>query len=235
MQKYIMQGIEKFYLEFGKNLKWLDCYISIETAMKRDNFKFDKYEAYLTFERELQKYLDSKIEYGLFIGRCMPFHKGHNSILQEIIRSGKKPVVLLGGTDKSDERHPLSFEERKRIIKFLYPTVKVLGIEDKDDWTEWYRNLIDVVNIPKEQITLFEHTKEQDKRDFVFNGQQYTNESYTKIFKDEGFRIQEVQEVQCSKGEVIHASDIRNNEETAKRNLDARVYIHLKNLKGWWK
>ena len=36
-------------------------------------------------------------------------------------------------------------------------------------------------------------------------------------------------------GNVIHASDIRKSENTAKNNLDARIYRVLKDDYGWWK
>ena len=55
------------------------------------------------------------------------------------------------------------------------------------------------------------------------------------MFEENGVKIKVMEEVVCSLGETIHASDVRKNESVAIRNLDARIYKELKDVYGWWK
>ena len=179
------------------------------------------------------------IEYGLFLGRCQPFTNGHNAIVQDIIRDGKTPIIILGSINIQNEKNPLTFKERKALIELVYSSkvVTVVGLDDEDSWDAWYNSVkakMVELNVTKEQLTLYSHCKENDNKDFEYNGKEYKNESYTKMFEENGVKIKNLDEVVCELGETIHASDVRADEEIAKRNLDARIYIELKNTYGWW-
>ena len=73
-----------------------------------------------------------------------------------------------------------------------------------------------------------------DNKDFEYKGKKYLNESYTKVFEENSIKIKMMDEVVCSLGETIHASNVRENESIAIRNLDARIYMELKNTHNWW-
>ena len=203
------------------------------------SFEYDVFECLNEVERqEKQEVKDSK-RYGIVVGRFMPFHIGHNAIIQDIIRDGRIPVIILGGMGKEDERHPLSYDDRVKLIKKVYPMgCKFIGIRDQDNWTEWYNSvkqaMIDL-SINKEQALLYSHNKEVDRTDFKYNGKIYQNEFYTKMFEENGIEIKLLKEFVDKKGKVVHASNIRNSEKEGIRNLDARVYMMLKEKYNWWK
>jgi hypothetical protein len=146
--------------------------------------------------------------------------------------------MILGGIDKVDDRHPLTFEERKNLIKKVYPFgVKFIGLKDLDSWDEWYDSVItelSKIGDVKKQMTLYAHNKPQDNKDFKFKGKYYSNSSYTDIFIVNSIGIKNIDEIKCTEGKVIHASDIRNNEESARNNLDARIYRTLKEKYKWY-
>jgi hypothetical protein len=206
-----------------------------ELAVAEDLFNSFKYNRNRSLE-EIKN--QTNIEYGLFLGRCQPFTNGHNETIQDIIRDGKIPIIILGSINKLDEKNPLSFEVRKHLIRLIYGnSVIIVGAEDKPDWTEWYQGIKDIIvglGITKAQITLYSHSKPEDKLDFEYNGKKYENEWYTQIFRDNGVAVKNLDEVVCSLGETIHASDVRRCENIAIRNLDARIYIELKNVHKWW-
>ena len=89
-------------------------------------------------------------------------------------------------------------------------------------------------NININKATLYSHIKDMDRTDFCYRDIEYKSESYTKMFEVNGINIKNIDEKMCSLGSVIHASDVRNNEEIAKRNLDARIFVELKKM-GWYK
>ncbi len=229
MQNSTIQYFIRIHKELhGKNANIED--ITKDIFQNTEGVVFDKIKNMV--EKEMNK------KYGLFIGRCQPFSLGHNSVIQEIIRDGKIPIMFLGSINVHNERNPLSYEERKFLINEIYPDIIIVGIEDCDCWETWQNNLekkISSLKISKEDCTLYAHTKPEDSHDFEFDGKEYFNESYTVIFSERGFDIKHLEEKCCSLGRTIHASDIRKDEEIAKRNLDARIYISLKNIFNWWK
>jgi len=183
------------------------------------------------------EYQNSK-KYGIFLCRCQPFHDGHNEIIQEIIRDGKEPIIILGGNGKIDERHPLNSKERAELIKIIYPEVKILFIEDNNDWNIWFNSIEKELNriSQKDKMTLYYYEKEEDKTNFTFDGNEFDNCHYYEVFKMSGYDVKNVKANKCSvSNEVLHGTDIRKFENIAKNNLDARVFRYLKDIKGWWK
>lgn len=199
------------------------------------SFQYDFHEA----RAEIERYIRGPLkDYGVFIGRCQPFHLGHQAVVNEIMLSGRKPIMILGSINKHDEKNPLTFEERKALIQkvFCKEEVIVLGLPDNTSCDAWTDSLIDKLfqgDRTKDNVTIFMHKKPDDLKDFEYKGKIYKNEHWSKMLELEGIKIKNVDEKQCSLGLTIHASDIRKSEEIAKRNLDARVYWLLKN-KGWY-
>ncbi len=173
--------------------------------------------------------------YGMVMGRFQPFHKGHEFIINEVLLDGKVPVLLLGDDNSNDtKRNPLSFEERKELIKLVYPDTEIefLKISDNEDWTEWFNDIKDKTVVFSD-ITLYYNNKPQDLYSyFHVNGKEYWNEYYTEVFKDAGFSLKQVQFVQMPDIKIqANATDIRADLEAYKHLLDARVYWRLKEWK----
>lgn len=69
------------------------------------------------------------MEYDLlcFIGRCQPFHKGHQRVIDLALQRSKKVLILLGSAGKARTiRNPFTFEERAELITKHY------GIRSQD-------------------------------------------------------------------------------------------------------
>jgi len=219
----------------GKYTKWEDIHADFLKSFPEE----EPFEVMLEIEKQSTKMDADEKQYGIFIGRAQPFTNAHNEIIQSIIRDGKTPIIIIGSIDKNDDRNPLTFEERKSLIKKVYPFgCRFIGLDDKDDWNYWYEmvktNLEKIA--PIKQMTLYSHSKPEDVYDtFEFKGIIYNKCHYTEIFRMEGFGVKDFDEVTCFLGNVIHASDVRKDEEIAKRNLDARIYRVLKDKIGWWK
>lgn len=201
--------------------------------------EYDKFFVWEIFPELVREFENSEKQYGIVVGRFQPFTIGHNAIVQDIIRDGKIPIIMIGGINKKDDRHPLSYDERVKLIKKVYPFgCKFIGLEDKDDWNHWFKQIKEKLfelKADNKQFTLYSHNKDIDRQDFEYNGKHYQNEFYTEIFKENGFKIKNLEEFVDKKGKVVHASDIRKNEQNAIKNLDARIYVTLKNKFGWWK
>ena len=67
------------------------------------------------------------------IGRFQPFHLGHKAVIDEALKQAKEVVVVVGSSFAARNiRNPFTFEERKQMIKSVYPSdrVKVVPVSD---------------------------------------------------------------------------------------------------------
>ena len=178
-----------------------------------------------------------EVQYGLFIGRCQPFHLGHQAVINEMMLDGKKPIIMLGSANKRDDRNPLHVYEREELIKIIFPNneVDIIPLNDYDDWESWFNELYIRLNEITDpyNICLYYHNKEEDRQTFEYKDHIYNNEFYTKIFEIEGFKTKEIGFVDRTDFKIeSNARDIRHDIEANKHFLDARIYWNLKN-KGW--
>lgn len=75
------------------------------------------------------------MKYSFFIGRYQPFHKGHQAIIDKVLKEGKN--VLIGIRDTAlSESNPYTTEKRIELIKKVYPAevkegrIKIITIPD---------------------------------------------------------------------------------------------------------
>ena len=180
-------------------------------------------------------------KYGFVIGRCQPFHYGHQHIINEILLDNLIPIILLGDDNGLDKvRNPLSYEQRVELIKSVYPNTQIIfyKLEDKNNWNKWFDDIGHKVSGESErdvsEATFYYNHKPEDKYDFFeCYGNEYINEYYTQIFIDHEVDVKQVSF--ASKDDIkIHATatNIRNDIDNLKHLLDARVYWKLKEW-GW--
>ena len=73
----------------------------------------------------------------LFVGRFQPFHKGHKNVLERIT-DNSDVVVVIGSSKKSGTfENPLSFSERKQLIKNHFPEIPLVGAKDMESNKKW--------------------------------------------------------------------------------------------------
>ena len=176
--------------------------------------------------------------FGVFLGRLMPMHNGHNSVIQQIIREGLTPLIILGGADRSDDRHPLSVTDRITLIRQVYPESQAIisSVDDYPSWDDWYTAVIDTIErvVPKDSpITMYSHEKDEDIQSFVFAGKQYVNCSSNKVFEVSNIPVRLLPAYHDREGNVVSATQIRADKQYARNHLDARVYNQLKGMQ-WW-
>lgn len=83
----------------------------------------------------------------LFIGRFQPFHKGHLHALKGILDDGHEVIMALGSTQESHTlMNPLTVEERKDIIKRVWPEVReIYEVPDINDDKAWVKHVESIV------------------------------------------------------------------------------------------
>lgn len=67
----------------------------------------------------------------VFIGRFQPLHLGHQEVIERALSISDRVLVLVGGKGKArSTRNPFTYEERRNMIKRVFPNVLVNGIQD---------------------------------------------------------------------------------------------------------
>lgn len=183
-------------------------------------------------------------KFGMFIGRCQPFHKGHIEIINEILLDGLTPIIVLGSSNDNRDKlkNPLTYAQRKELIRLVFPNTPIVFIRglDFNDWFDWFYGLIgnieqtlyeefDYSDDIKKDIILYSHNKEVDRTSFSFNNKEYNNTFYTDIFEEYGIKLTQVEFVKRTDVKIdANARDIRNNIENMKHLIDSRCYFKLK-------
>lgn len=85
---------------------------------------------------------------GYLVGRFNPLQLGHKALLQHIYDQNDHMVVLIGSaTESRTHKNPLTFEERKALIKSFFPNAVVLPLPDMpsdDEWVKLFESTIAV-------------------------------------------------------------------------------------------
>jgi bifunctional NMN adenylyltransferase/nudix hydrolase len=103
----------------------------------------------------------------VFIGRFSPFHNGHKAVIEAALEQAKEVVVVVGSSFAARNiRNPFTFEERKAMIKAVFPSdqVKVVPVSDYPyDDNKWVNAVQKVVveTIPHaKDVGLIGHSKD---------------------------------------------------------------------------
>ena len=166
---------------------------------------------------------------GILLGRFEPLHKGHESIIDEIFAMGLRPLLLVGGSGRADDRHPYSDHQRHSMLRRIYGySIDIVHIEDKEDWDDWFLDINQHI-LPSDAI--FVNNKEQDRVAFTLNGKDYTNAFYTDIWEDNGYTVHKVTFPAKLGIDGINATDIRKDIEGNAHMLSSSVLSYLRSLR----
>ena len=156
------------------------------------------------------------MQYGILIGRFQPLHKAHQSIIDEIMHDGRKPIIFIGSSNKSDEKNPFSYAERAAMIHDIYGgNVLTLPLADHEDdhiWASWVCSALARANILVDDCLIYYFLKEDD-----FN--------ISKLLPEFRFKRPTYPEIYG----LISASNIRDDPQGNKQYIDGRI---LKILEG---
>lgn len=167
------------------------------------------------------------IKYGVIIGRMQPPHKGHQAIIDEIIMDGLTPIVIVGGCNKDDARHPFHYYDVSSMLEELYEDIMVVPISDYTNWDTW---LDAITEILPTDTTIYTNDKPQDVTNFTLRGKDYTDAFYNDIWKDIGIPTKQVTAPYKLGLQHINATAIREDLEANKWALDPKVYNYIKGL-----
>ena len=69
---------------------------------------------------------------GVFLARLQPIHNGHLALIEQMVNENDECLILIGSTDKMNERNPIPGTYRKELL--------IKAIQEKDTIKNFYDN-----------------------------------------------------------------------------------------------
>lgn len=119
---------------------------------KRDAFNDEYFPVEFSKLSKSKNKVDTneKFDALVFIGRFSPFHNGHKAIIDAALEKAKEVIVVVGSSFAARNiRTPFTFEERRSMIKAVFPqdNVKVVPVSDYPyDDNKWVAAVQNVVH-----------------------------------------------------------------------------------------
>ena len=83
------------------------------------------------------------VNIALFIGRFQPFHRGHYRVVKDL-KQKYTPVIGIGSSEKMNSfENPLSFNERRKMVRSCFPGTDVFAIPDRGDDELWVEEIVE--------------------------------------------------------------------------------------------
>ena len=103
----------------------------------------------------------------VFIGRFQPFHNGHKAVVEAALEQAREVVIVVGSSFAARNiRNPFTFEERKAMIKAVFPTDRVLVVPvsdypyDDNKWMNAIQTVVDKTIPDIKDVGLIGHSKD---------------------------------------------------------------------------
>jgi nicotinamide-nucleotide adenylyltransferase len=87
--------------------------------------------------------------HGFIVMRAQPFHKGHKSLIDKMLRECKNITIIIGSTqEERTQKNPFTFDERLQMLKNVYKDngkfhkAIIFGLDDIPDDNKWYDYVI---------------------------------------------------------------------------------------------
>lgn len=133
----------------------------------------------------------------VFPGRFQPLHKGHYHVIKRL-KTRYKLVLLIGSSKKMNtEDNPLSFSERKEVIKSCFSDLRIFPLPDVNHDRKWVQNI-----------------EKKVKFDFAVSG----NDRSRRCFKKEGYKVKDPE---------YHRPELYSGDEIRKRVLQNKKWESL--------
>ena len=103
----------------------------------------------------------------VFIGRFQPFHNGHKAVIDAALEQAREVVIVVGSSFAARNiRNPFTFEERKAMIKTVFPSDRVLVVPvsdypyDDNKWVNAIQKVVDETVPHATDVGLIGHSKD---------------------------------------------------------------------------
>ena len=161
-----------------------------------------------------------KKRYNVYLGRFCPLHRGHEQIISSVIEKygSDNLIVIIGSSTSLNNRTPFTFEQRKKMIRTVFPNIVVLGLPDIKPNNTYFSD-----ETTNEWLNSIKHIEQKMNGEFKFFGGSKTDMEIL----GKGFTTEVI--VDRESGEKISATKIRaafdsKKFDDAKKMMSEKVF-----------
>lgn len=154
-------------------------------------------------------------KYGIYYGRFQPFHKGHQHVVDTIIKDGLTPVILIGSpTEYNTKKNPYSFYERKAMIRRVYSGITIMPLFDiPGDNHAWAGNIEFIAEeFCNNNAILYVHNKESERGKYGLPRDTFITDliNLPKRFVDDCKTVSHINATQIRECTSAHSDKVHN-------------------------
>jgi len=156
----------------------------------------------------------------VLLGRFSPIHKGHQMLINQMIKSfgEENCLILIGSSTSYNQRTPFNFAARKRMIKILYPKVKIYGIPDTKPAEEMFN-----YEYMQKWLMVIKKLERKLQKKFVFCGGEAKDIEYLKNIFETKVLINRVTTGENISATKIRKALIKKNNRLIEKLIDRKV------------
>jgi cytidyltransferase-like protein len=87
--------------------------------------------------------------HGFLVARFQPFHNGHRSLVDKMLKETKNATIVLGSAQESrTEKNPFDVKERLQMIHNVYgyrENIKIFALDSIPNDDEWYSYVLESI------------------------------------------------------------------------------------------
>ncbi len=167
----------------------------------------------------------------IFTGRFQPFHAGHYSIYQEMVKRFGKENVYIASSDKTDAiKSPFNFNQKKQIMSRMFDIPEDMIVQVKNPYAP-----VEILEKQPENTTYVTAVSQKDADRLAKGGKYFKNfddveEKDRKGFKDQGYFIVAPEMQLTVNGKNISGTQLRavmgdpKITDRAKQEIFTKVY-----------
>lgn len=133
---------------------------------------------------------------GVVIGRFQPFHNSHKDLVDYALANSEKVLIIVGSSFRSLlPRNPFTFEERRGVIRKIYPNIHIKPCEDyisDEAWAKEITSIIKEYTSKLEEVCIYGDPVDNEYNRNSLNGVAYNYQDYT---SELGIRASEVRSI----------------------------------------
>lgn len=153
---------------------------------------------------------------GFSVMRLQPFHKGHQKVIDKMLKENTIAVLFIGSKELINENNPYSFETRRKMVEDIYENqiknnkLIVLGLDDIHNPPLWAAYVKKHLPLPATHY-------------YCGTGQDAS------LFKREGFKTTKVNRNKLKISGTDIRQKLKKNDNSWKNDVPQKIHYLVKN------
>ncbi len=163
----------------------------------------------------------------VYIWRFQPFHNGHKSVVDQMLRDNQDNIIIIGTLDTDSDKNIYSAKWRQKAIKEVFPILDITCLSDNTNNSFWVKNLKKILE--KHQADQYIFYCGDEENDYAIK----VIKQYRSLFMWKDIEVREISRSIIPVSGTQIRKEIKNNNigilsEFVPRKVYWKINSHLK-------